>query len=156
MLIELSLIGATIYASIKAYKGKPKKGKLHRGLLPDVTHPDAPIGGKGITVLDEKFQRFVKNRIDPLFGDPRDLQFKALSLTGKSPEISKEEKSVNRFLGAATVNLGFGFVGLFFALPYSWPPSLICSGSVNAITKVPTTPYSNNTASTSPSWMRFL
>jgi heavy metal translocating P-type ATPase len=117
MLLELSLIGAAIYASIKAYKEKPGKGKRQRVLLPDGGHPAAPDGGNRITVLDEKYQRFVKNTIDPLFGDPRDLQFKALSLTGKSPEISEEEKSVNRFLGAAIANLALGLVGLLVCPP---------------------------------------
>ncbi len=122
MLIELSLISATIYACITASKGKTKKEKRPRGLHPNGTHPDVPSGGKGTTVLDEKFQRFVKKRIDPLFGDPRDLQFKALSITGKSPETSEEEKSVNRFLGSATANMGLGLVGLIF-----YPPLLLAT-----------------------------
>ena len=44
MLIELSLIGATIYACITASKGKTQKEKRLRepGLHPNGTHPDAP------------------------------------------------------------------------------------------------------------------
>lgn len=117
MLLVLSLIGAAIYAGVNISEKKPKKEKRQRGLLPDGTHPDAQAYGKRITVIDEKYQRFVKNTIDPLFGDSRDLQLKALSLTGKSPEISDEEKSVNRFLGAATANLALGLVALLVCPP---------------------------------------
>jgi heavy metal translocating P-type ATPase len=122
MLIELSLIGATIYAYITSSKGKAKWEKQSRGPLPDGMHPDAPAVGKEITGLDEKYQHFVKKRIDPLFGDPRNLQFEALSLNGEAPEISAEEKSVNRFLGGATANMGLGLVALLV-----YPPLLLAT-----------------------------
>jgi heavy metal translocating P-type ATPase len=122
MLIELSLIGATIYAWVTASKEKSGKEKRPLGIHPNGTNRDAPLGGKAITVLDEKYQLFVKKTIDPLFGDPRDLQFKALSLTGKSPEISAEEKSVNRYLGASIANLVLGITSLIF-----YPPLILAT-----------------------------
>jgi heavy metal translocating P-type ATPase len=122
MLLELSLIGATIYASVKAYKEKSGKQKRPLGLHPNGVLSNAPTGTNRMTVLEEKYQHFVKNTIDPLFGDPRDLQLKALSLTGKSPEVSEEEKSVNRLLGAATANLLLGLVGIIF-----YPPLVIAT-----------------------------
>jgi len=122
MLIEISLIGATVYAWITASKEKRENKKQIQRLLPKETHPSAATIGNKIAVLDEKYQNFIKDTLDPLFGDPRDLQLSALSSTGKSPRTGEEEKSVNRFLGAATANLALGFAGLLF-----YPPLLLAT-----------------------------
>ncbi|MEE4359589.1 MAG: hypothetical protein V2I97_24155, partial [Desulfococcaceae bacterium] len=57
------------------------------------------------STLDAACQKFVRERIDPLFGDTRGQQLRALSPTGNLPEISREEKKTNRLMLLAFGNI---------------------------------------------------
>jgi Cu2+-exporting ATPase len=71
-----------------------------------------------VSEIEEVYHKFIKKRIDPLFGDPREEQLKNLSLTD-GLQISQEEKKANRHLGIATVNIGIAVV-----LDVFYPPLL--------------------------------
>ncbi|MCW5212681.1 heavy metal translocating P-type ATPase [Desulfobulbus sp. TB] len=73
-----------------------------------------------MSTLDAVCQQFVQETIDPLFGDTRGYQLKALSSTGDLPKVSKEEKKENRLL-----MLAFGNILLAGIFEVFYPPFLI-------------------------------
>ena len=77
--------------------------------------------------LDEQYQRKVQRHIDPLFGDTREQQMQELAEDREIPEISDEEKKMNRRLAVSTVNVTVACTSaLFFpaCLVITFPVSL--------------------------------
>lgn len=72
------------------------------------------------TKLDNRFQRFMRRRFDPLFGNLRDKQLDDLTSGEEALIISRYEKQLNR-------NIGFAAIGVSAMLATSWlyPPALL-------------------------------
>lgn len=104
MIPLLAMTGISIY-SVGKMRHHIKKNKGFQQILNDI---------------DTKYQKAVQRKIDSLFGHSRTQQLKELSTEEDTPELSEEEKNVNRRLGVASVNLGLAtIVGIFY------PPLLV-------------------------------
>ncbi len=69
--------------------------------------------------VDDQLQRFMVERVDPLFGGKRSTALQEIVSTEETLEISKYERQLNRYLAAATATLGLT------ALSVLYPPLLI-------------------------------
>ncbi|MEZ4734313.1 MAG: heavy metal translocating P-type ATPase [Caldilineaceae bacterium] len=69
-----------------------------------------------LEVLDEHYQHFIETKVNPRFGRLRDDQQLTLG-TGQARPMSKEEKTLNRFLLGTLTLFGGALVGQFFLPP---------------------------------------
>jgi heavy metal translocating P-type ATPase len=69
--------------------------------------------------LDDQYQRFMVERVDPLFGGTRNAALKEIVSVEETLDISDYERQLNRYLAAAGATLGTAIIGAFY------PPVLI-------------------------------
>ncbi|OQW91969.1 MAG: hypothetical protein BWK78_03060 [Thiotrichaceae bacterium IS1] len=118
-LIGLLLAGSAIYAGIKTYLQPPEQQRGEENpneSPPPSTHPLVIW----VTQIDEHYQTFIQQKIDPLLASKtRQQQLKLL--TGESrPVLSQSERQNNRYIGIAGVLIGTAFIGAWL-----FPPLLI-------------------------------
>ncbi len=112
MFLEVCLFSAALHAGSDLYKKlRDKKNKK--------TEVKSLKAKNSLTVssLEASYHQFMENKIDPLFGDARNQQLKAISST---EELSEQEKEVNRRIGIASANLGLAVICQVF-----YPPLLV-------------------------------
>ncbi|MEI2732125.1 MAG: hypothetical protein V9G08_09015 [Dermatophilaceae bacterium] len=69
--------------------------------------------------LDDQYQRFMVDRVDPFFGGTRSVALKEIVSAKETLDISDYERQLNRYLAAAGATLGTAIIGAFY------PPVLI-------------------------------
>jgi Cu2+-exporting ATPase len=78
---------------------------------PETNSSEESDKGKNLFVFASKFeanyQKFIQEKIDPLFGGERDRQLKEISVT---EELSEEDKDANRRLGVTAGNISLALV----------------------------------------------
>lgn len=118
-LIGLLLASGAIYAGLKTYlQPAPAKAREDE---PPVASPSPESQSAWITQLDEKYQTFIQQQLDPLLaGQTRQQQLTVLAEGRTPPAISQVERQNNRYLGLAGVIMGTALVG--FGL---FPPLLL-------------------------------
>lgn len=82
--------------------------------------------------LDSRYQTFMRQRFDPLFGRTRSQQLDALTSRGEETALSRHEQSLNRKIAYTTVSLVAITVGTLL-----YPPSLIISVPVSFLLAIP-------------------
>lgn len=123
MLISALLAGgAAIVAGGVAVQRSPALAGEIRSGFPAVRKRQASLLDqiKGAAVeLDNQYQRFMIERVDPLFGGTRSEALKEIVAAEETLDISDYERQLNRYLAAAGVTLGTAIIGTFY------PPVLI-------------------------------
>jgi len=61
---------------------------------------------QGLTALDDRYQRLVKEHLDPLFGASRLQQMKDITGDEERVAVTGDEKNVNRYIGASLLLTG--------------------------------------------------
>jgi len=61
---------------------------------------------QGLTALDDRYQRLVKEHLDPLFGASRLQQMKDITGDDERVAVTGDEKNVNRYIGASLLLTG--------------------------------------------------
>lgn len=117
-LLGLLLAGGIIYTGLKTYLQPPPKtqrDKDHQrgeeNLLTSPPSSTQPSAG-WVTQLDERYQTFIQQQVDPLLaGQTRQQQLTALSEGKPPPPINQLERQNNRYLGIAGGVIGTALVG---------------------------------------------
>lgn len=137
MLIEVCIFSAGLHAGAELYKKFKKKineiqmeARHHDSMnekrdynerkTPSETksgpfHEDKII--EFALDMEVKYQKLMQDKVDPLFGNTRDMHLKEIS--GKE-QLSEEEKAINRKIGIAAGNLSLAAVCQLF-----YPPMII-------------------------------
>ncbi|MBP7961868.1 MAG: heavy metal translocating P-type ATPase [Caldilineaceae bacterium] len=69
--------------------------------------------------MDDQYQRFMVDRVDPFFGGTRSVALKDIVSAKETLDIGDYERQLNRYLAAAGATLGTAIVGAFY------PPVLV-------------------------------
>ena len=98
----------------------PSAGELEQVAQPDA-QPNALVLATGALTkrlgeVEEKYQQFIQNHIDPLFGKIRHTQLQEI-LRDTALEVSPEERFANRRIGLGTLALGAALLGQFVYAP---------------------------------------
>ena len=128
---------ATVYTETTTWLAEltqkvPHFGDAHRPPLPDAPlHLPASLKTRWMA-LDEEWQQFVLQHIDPLFGQTRSQQIRVMNEHNRSLEIPPEERAVNRNLALALGALGSAGLGTLF-----FPPLLLVSAGAVLYLSIP-------------------
>ncbi|QTA86304.1 heavy metal translocating P-type ATPase [Desulfonema magnum] len=121
MFIEICLFSFVLYeGSVIIEKLREKLKEKTESDAADT--PDAKKDAEKLPSLSEletTYQLFIKNKVDPIFGNTRDRQLKSLS---SAQNLSEQEKKLNRHLGVACANMGLALVAQIF-----YPPLLLAT-----------------------------
>lgn len=77
----------------------------------------APASTTVISKLDDRFQQFVAQHIDPLFGNDRNKHFSDLMALGLNSEVTPYEKVINRNIALSLVGVGISTTSILFFPP---------------------------------------
>ncbi len=119
MLVQGMIIAGALYASLKIYKRSRKKRTDLQISSSEAKQKKKPLLSV-IDKTDEKFQTFMHQKVDPLFGGKRHQQLAKLA---QHPEVVDEaEKTLNRQIAFSTALTGVAVLGAWF-----FPPLLLFS-----------------------------
>jgi len=123
MLITALLVsGATVVLGGVAVQRSPVLAGEIRAGFPAVRKRQASLLDqiKSVAIeVDDQYQRFMIERVDPLFGSTRNEALREIVSTEDMLDISDYERQLNRYLAAAAATLGTAIIGAFY------PPVLI-------------------------------
>ena len=117
MLIQVCILSIGIHAGSKIYKKikqRIKSNPSENNFIVNYKKKLHKISKK----IDANCQKFVQDKIDPLFADLRGQQLKDLPLKNEPTELSKEEKNSNIHLVFASANMGLAIFSKIFYPPF--------------------------------------
>ncbi len=124
MLTALTVAGGLWLGGKFANQQRQKRTQqqsLIKTLLNVARDADGTVSLQGtIHKLDGLYQDFVQRKLDPLLANQRDQQRQLLASTKQLPALSEDEKTANRQLGLAALNLG-----LAIGSTWLFPPLLL-------------------------------
>ncbi len=123
MLITTLLAGgaAVVLGGVAVQRSPVLAGEIRAG-FPAVRKRQASLLDQiksAAVELDDQYQRFMIERVDPLFGGTRSEALKEIVSAEETLDISDYERQLNRYLAAAGATLGTAIIGAFY------PPVLI-------------------------------
>ena len=123
MLITALLVGGAtvVLGGVGVQRSPALAGEIRAG-FPAVRKRQASLLDQiksAAVELDDQYQRFMIERVDPLFGSTRSAALKEIVSAEETLDIGDYERQLNRYLAAAGATLGTAIIGAFY------PPVLI-------------------------------
>nr|AAY00037.1 ORF2 [uncultured bacterial symbiont of Discodermia dissoluta] len=136
----LAIASGTLVAGAKVYgklsQARSQQAKLFlstpRPQRSDDSREIKALVVSSYTALDTKYQTFMRQRFDPLFGRKRSQQLDALASHAEGGTISQHEQSLNRKIACITASLAAIAIGVSL-----YPPSLIISVPASLLLTIP-------------------
>jgi heavy metal translocating P-type ATPase len=131
-LIPVALGGAMLVSALSLNKKKNNQLRLRKRLksgsstVVSSPHKTGKANKKSTTaqrfltrvlVLEQRYQSFVQDNIDPLLGKTRQMQLKEFTSAGNT-ELTQEERYANLRIGIGGLALGAALIGRFLYAPF--------------------------------------